>query len=86
MPRQLWPSSTWLCRHPDPGVGSAGSSALSGREMGQSRLLRSRVEEGTWYQQGIKSISLSKHAREKEPVAMLISLAGVLGLVARDTG
>lgn len=61
-------------------------SFWKGQEMGQSRLLRSRVEEGTWYHLGIKSISLSKHAREKKPVAMLISLAGVLGLVARDTG
>lgn len=54
--------------------------------MGQSRLLRSRVEEGTRYHLGIESTSLSKRAREKEPVAMLISLARVLGLVARDTG
>lgn len=30
--RQLWLSSTWLCRHQDPGGGSAGSFALSGRD------------------------------------------------------
>lgn len=61
-------------------------SFCKGQDMAQSTVLRSRVEEGMWYYLGIKSIFLLKHARETEPVAMLISLARVLGLVARDTG
>lgn len=85
---QLWLSSTLLCRHPDPGGGSAGSSALSGRDRkgDKSRLLRSCWErKGPMYHLVIKPIFLAKSACEKQAVAMFILLARVLCLPVRDT-